>query len=91
MLTEDVMTEDRVLKDLCHAVGEALRAQRKDPDWEDSREYITTLGGVLYRLGGLKAMDSALWHVVDQLPEPHASRAIGIIDHRWNGVGGWVS
>lgn len=91
MITEEVMTESRVLKDLCHAVGEALRAKRNDPDWDDSREYITALGGELHRIGGLKAMDSGLWHVVNQLQEPHASRAMGIIDHRWNGIGTWIS
>lgn len=91
MLTEDIMTKDRVLQDLRHAVGEALRAERKDPDWEDSREYITTLGRELHRIGGIKAMDDALWHVVNQLPEPHAGRAMAIMDHRWNGIGTWIS
>lgn len=80
MLTEDVMTESRVLKDLCHAVGAALRAQRRDPDWDDSREYITTLGEELHRIGGIKAMDHALW----QDPAIQAVREVSALEFWWS-------
>lgn len=63
---------------LDHPVGEALRCA------------VTTLGRRLHEIGGTKAMQDTLYRVAELDPANNARR-IGIMDHRWDGIGDWTA
>ena len=90
-MTTTTMTHAEVMRDLKHSVGEALRAKRGSQEARDSREYIHELGIVLCEMGGTKAMSDALYAVCNLLDDPHYGRAMAIMDHAFDGIGGWAA
>lgn len=54
------------------------------------RQAIRTLGKRLYEIGGDELMHQVCDRVSSADPM-NESRRIGIIDHRWDGIGHWVS
>ena len=67
-----------------------------NPVGEATRQAIRTLGKRLYELGGLDLMQRVLDDVAEIDPR-NEGRRIGIMDHRWDGIGrtdksaGWCS
>lgn len=67
-----------------------------DPVGSSCRQSIRALGKRLYQLGGLQLMQDVLYRVAER-DEATWSRRIGIMDHRWDGVGttdrsvGWAA
>lgn len=51
---------------------------------------IKALGERLHEIDGMRAMGAALEAMEDRDPE-HAERRCSILDHRWSGIGNWMS
>jgi hypothetical protein len=68
----------------------------RDPVGSSCRQSIRALGARLYQLGGLQLMQDVLYRVAER-DEATWSRRIGIMDHRWDGIGnsaetaGWMA
>lgn len=54
------------------------------------RQGIAVLGERLNEIGGIRAMHEAYARVTEEAGRD-AARRIGIVDHTWNGIGGWMS
>ena len=56
------------------------------PVWEVTRKGVRTLGKRLYEIGGLSLMQEVC-HRVAALDPANEGRRIGLMDHRWSGIG----
>ncbi len=75
------------------AMSEAQRfASRlsREPVREALCHAVRQLGRRLHEIGGIGAMHDAMGYVEDADPR-NASRRAGILDKRWDGVGGWCA
>lgn len=64
-----------------------------NPVAEAARQGIRTLGERLFEIGGHKLMTDVLYRVAER-DRAHENRRIGIMDHRWDGIGGpagWIA
>lgn len=62
----------------------------RDPIGEALKGAVRQLGERLHELGGLDLMLNVLDDVADRDPRFQARRT-SIMDHRWSGIGSWVS
>jgi hypothetical protein len=86
-------------------IGEVLReqlAQTNDqraaaelldnPVGEMVRQGVTILGKRLHEIGGMTLMQDVLYRVAELgCSGSERDRRIGIMDHRWSGIGGWIA
>lgn len=75
---------------LNHHVTLAARHHRQSEAGAAARRGIGEIGEMLHAAGGLRAMSAALC-AVEELHPDDGDVVAGIIDHRWDGIGGWVA
>ena len=63
-----------------------------NPVGEMVRQGVTTLGRRLHEIGGTTLMQDVLYRVAARgCSAAERDRRIGIMDHRWSGIGQWMA
>lgn len=77
--------------ELASAVQIAIAASFRSGEWHSARLQITAIGLKLNAEGGIKAMHEALNAIADRYDDPEYARVCGVIDKRFDGIGGWMA
>lgn len=72
------------------AAQQAADALMRRPASEALRQAVTTLGKRLHEIGGMALMRDVCDRVAERDPA-NESRRLGVIDHRWDGIGDWYA
>lgn len=75
----------RPLTPIRMAAGRPVADEQRDPEARRLRAEIRAIGERVHAAGGDQAMRDA-WNEVDQR---HGGRAASIVEHAWDGIGGW--